>query len=75
MSFGLTDRFICTPEKTFMATSTKTARTDIYTRVTDSIVVALSPGVRPWLKPWRCEHTAGHITHRLRHNGTPYKGH
>ncbi|MDP1796234.1 MAG: zincin-like metallopeptidase domain-containing protein [Planctomycetaceae bacterium] len=57
-----------------MTTATKTARTDIYTRVTDSIVEQLSHGVRPWLKPWNAEHAAGRITRPLRHNGTPYKG-
>jgi antirestriction protein ArdC len=27
-------------------------RTDVYARVTDSIVAELEKGVRPWLKPW-----------------------
>ncbi len=54
--------------------STTKTRTDIYTRVTDSIIEQLSHGVRPWLKPWNCEHAAGRITRPLRHNGTPYKG-
>ena len=36
-----------------MTTATKTARTDIYTRVTDRIAEQLSHGVRPWLKPWK----------------------
>ncbi|MBI1349167.1 DUF1738 domain-containing protein [bacterium] len=57
-----------------MTATTKATRTDIYTRVTDAIVEQLSQGVRPWLKPWSCEHAAGRITRPLRHNGTPYKG-
>ncbi|MBI1349462.1 DUF1738 domain-containing protein [bacterium] len=57
-----------------MTTTTKATRTDIYTRVTDAIIEQLSQGVRPWLKPWSCEHAAGRITRPLRHNGTPYKG-
>ncbi len=52
----------------------KTARTDIYTRVTDRITEQLSHGVRPWLKPWNAEHAAGRITRPLRSNGVPYKG-
>lgn len=51
-----------------------TPRTDVYTRVTSSIVESLERGVRPWLKPWHCEHTAGRITRPLRHNGQKYSG-
>lgn len=54
--------------------STTTARTDVYTRVTNRIVEELERGVRPWLKPWNAEHAAGRITRPLRHCGTPYKG-
>jgi antirestriction protein ArdC len=49
-------------------------RTDIYTRVTASIIAELEKGVRPWLKPWNAEHAAGRITRPLRFNGQPYKG-
>lgn len=49
-------------------------RTDHYTRITDAIVADLERGVRPWLKPWNAEHTAGRITRPLRSNGQPYKG-
>lgn len=56
-----------------MATNT-TKRTDVYTRVTSSIIEQLERGARPWLKPWNAEHAAGRITRPLRHNGTPYKG-
>lgn len=49
-------------------------RTDHYTRVTTSIVADLERGVRPWLKPWIAEHSAGRINRPLRSNGQPYKG-
>jgi antirestriction protein ArdC len=49
-------------------------KTDIYQRVTDQIVSELEKGVRPWLKPWNAEHTAGRIARPLRGNGIPYKG-
>jgi antirestriction protein ArdC len=57
-----------------IATSTRAPREDIYTRVTARIISALEQGVRPWVKPWSVEHTAGHITQPLRHNGQPYRG-
>lgn len=47
---------------------------DVYARVTDRIVAELEQGIRPWVKPWAAEHTAGRITKPLRHNGTPYRG-
>jgi antirestriction protein ArdC len=62
-----------TPDKEETAMST-TARTDIYTRVTDRIIADLKQGVRPWMKPWNADNTAGRITRPLRHNGTPYNG-
>ena len=49
-------------------------RADVYTRVTDRIIAELEEGVRPWLKPWNAEHTAGRITRPLRANGQPYNG-
>ncbi|MDR4470897.1 MAG: zincin-like metallopeptidase domain-containing protein [Nitrospira sp.] len=49
-------------------------RQDVYTRVTDRIMADLEQGVRPWVKPWSAEHSAGKITRPLRHNGTPYSG-
>lgn len=49
-------------------------RADVYTRVTNTIAAALEKGVRPWLKPWNVEHTAGRITRPLRHNSGPYNG-
>ena len=53
---------------------TQTNRVDVYTRVTNRIVEALEKGVRPWLRPWHCEHLAGRITRPLRHNGQKYSG-
>lgn len=49
-------------------------KTDVYQRVTNSIVAELEKGVRPWLKPWNAEHAAGRITRPLRANGIPYRG-
>ena len=49
-------------------------RQDIYTRVTNQIALQLEKGVRPWIKPWSVEHTAGRITRPLRHNAIPYRG-
>ncbi len=55
-------------------TKTKTARPDIYNRITDQIVAELEKGVRPWVKPWHAAPAAGRITRPLRHNGLPYSG-
>jgi antirestriction protein ArdC len=55
-------------------TTTRTARPDIYSRITDKIIADLKQGVRPWFRPWSTEHAAGRITRPLRHNGVPYKG-
>ncbi len=49
-------------------------RADVYERVTARIIADLEQGIRPWMKPWHVEHTAGKITRPLRHNGTPYRG-
>jgi len=49
-------------------------KSDIYQRVTDSIVASLETGIRPWSKPWNGEHAAGRITRPLRGNGVPYRG-
>jgi antirestriction protein ArdC len=51
-----------------------TTRTDLYTRVTNSIIADLEKGIRPWLTPWNAEHAAGRITRPLRVGGQPYKG-
>jgi antirestriction protein ArdC len=49
-------------------------RTDVYTRVTNSIIAELEKGVRPWMKPWNGDYAAGRIAQPLRGNGVPYKG-
>ena len=56
------------------AASTRAPREDVYTRVTSNIVAALDQGVRPWIRPWSVQHTAGRITRPLRHNGQAYRG-
>ena len=52
----------------------RTAKQDIYTRITNQIVSHLEKGVRPWVRPWNAEHAAGRITRPLRHNRKPYSG-
>ena len=54
--------------------TTTTPHPDVYSRITDKIIVDLEQGVRPWLRPWNAEHAAGRISRPLRHNGIPYKG-
>jgi antirestriction protein ArdC len=54
--------------------SATATRADVYSRVTNKIIVDLERGVRPWLKPWNAEHAAGRITRPLRANGQAYKG-
>jgi antirestriction protein ArdC len=49
-------------------------KSDVYERITSSIVTELEKGVRPWFKPWNAEHAAGRITRPLRGNGIPYRG-
>lgn len=46
-------------------------RSDLYTRVTDSIIASLERGVRPWTKPWA---GGGPVMRPLRHTGEPYRG-
>ena len=52
----------------------RTEKQDIYTRITNQIVSHLEKGVRPWVRPWNAERTAGRITRPLRRNGRPYSG-
>ena len=52
----------------------RTEKQDVYTRITNQIVSHLEKGVRPWVRPWNAEHSAGRITRPLRHNGKPYSG-
>lgn len=55
--------------------STKsTARTDVYSAVTNRIIQQLEQGVRPWHKPWDAAHAAGRISRPLRFNRQPYSG-
>ncbi len=52
----------------------RTSRPDIYTRVTNRIIVDLEKGDLTWAKPWNADHLAGRITKPLRCNGAPYQG-
>lgn len=49
-------------------------RIDLYASVTAAIVADLEKGIRPWLKPWNAESSAGPITRPMRAGGQPYKG-
>jgi antirestriction protein ArdC len=51
-----------------------TERQDVYTRITNQIIIHLEQGVRPWSRPWNAEHAASRINRPLRHNGQPYSG-
>lgn len=57
-----------------MSKQDTTDRTDLRTRITQTIIDQLEQGVRPWMKPWSADHLAGRITRPLRHNGKPYRG-
>jgi len=50
------------------------ARTDVYSRVTNEIVARLEAGTRPWIQPWQAAHAAGHVSRPLRFNAVPYRG-
>lgn len=55
--------------------STSTApRTDVYARVTETIVASLEEVRRPWHKPWSDGPTGALAVLPLRHNGTAYRG-
>ena len=49
-------------------------RQDVYTRVTDKIILELEQGVRPWMKPWSGNNAGERILPPVRHCGTPYRG-
>ncbi len=49
-------------------------KSDVYTRITETVLSHLEQGVRPWHKPWHADHAAGRITRPLRANGVPYRG-
>ena len=50
------------------------SRSDIYERITGTIIADLDRGVRPWTKPWSGGNAGGRITRPLRHTGEPYTG-
>ncbi len=54
--------------------SNTASRTDVHTRITETIVADLEQGVRPWMKPWGAEQAVGRITRPLRHTGQAYSG-
>ncbi|MBY3370211.1 ArdC-like ssDNA-binding domain-containing protein, partial [Rhizobium laguerreae] len=49
-------------------------RSDIYSRITNTIIADLKRGVRPWTKPWTTGHATAEVSRPLRHNGQPYSG-
>ncbi len=57
-----------------MGKKEKSARPDVYARITERIVAEMEQGVRPWTRPWSVGHADGRITRPLRHNGEPYTG-
>lgn len=54
--------------------TTTTNRIDIYSRITNQIIIALESGIKPWTQPWSAAHAAGDVSRPLRHNGQAYKG-
>ena len=57
-----------------MTTKKSGPRADVYTRITERIVVDLEKGVRPWVQPWGARNANGRVTRPLRHNDQPYTG-
>lgn len=56
-------------------TKARTApKTDLYERVTNTIIEALEAGVRPWAQPWKNNPDAACISRPLRFSGEPYTG-
>lgn len=47
---------------------------DVYSRVTNKIIVDLENGVLPWTRPWQAAHVAGSVSRPLRGVGIPYRG-
>ncbi|MCS0397893.1 zincin-like metallopeptidase domain-containing protein [Vibrio diabolicus] len=47
---------------------------DVYTRITNRIIVDLEKGVKSWTKPWNAANTEGRIVLPKRHNGEAYQG-
>lgn len=52
----------------------KSARADIYARITERIVADLEKGTRSWVQPWHAGKASGRVSRPLRHNGRPYSG-
>ena len=50
-----------------------TQKSDLYQRVTDRILLDLSSGTRPWVKPWTAT-ASGPLVRPCRHGGEPYRG-
>lgn len=49
-------------------------KSDVYERITGTIIAALENGVRPWHQPWAAGHIAGPVSRPLRGTGQPYSG-
>lgn len=47
---------------------------DVYSRVTNKIIVDLEKGTLPWVQPWKAGHVAGSVSKPLRAVGIPYRG-
>ena len=57
-----------------MTRQTTHQQSDLYSRITDTIIAELEQGVRPWMQPWTTAHANDRITRPLRHNGQAYSG-
>ena len=51
-----------------------TEKKDVYTRITEKIIIDLEKGTPPWLQPWQAGHVAGSVSRPLRAVGIPYRG-
>ena len=49
-------------------------KTDVYTRITDRIIADLEKGVRPWMKPWSGDNTAGASSAHCAITACPIRG-
>ena len=47
---------------------------DVYSRVTNKIIIDLEKGDLPWFQPWQAGHVAGPVSRPLRSVGIPYRG-
>lgn len=69
-SFGFRDSGILILEWNAL----KMIKKDIYTRVTDQVILGLKKGIKPWVKPWSDDYCAGQFSYPLRQSGENYKG-